>query len=67
MLDPKDVRFKLDPDLHAAMAVLADADCKDLGEFVRDLVEREVRRRVLTARVITERTSRLGISGNAGD
>lgn len=63
-LERKDVRFKLDPDDHAALSVLADVSDSDIGEFVELIVQREIVRRVHAARVVAERTARLGISGN---
>lgn len=62
-LDRKDVRFKLAPDMHSALTVLADCAQVDIGEFVESLVEREVLRRVHTAKIVAERTACLGITG----
>lgn len=67
MLDRKDVRAKLRPDVHAAMAVVADADGLDHGEWIERLIEREVRRRVHEATVIAAAAARLGIAGNSGE
>jgi hypothetical protein len=63
-LERKDVRFKLAPELHQALSVLAEVAQMDIGEFVEDIVEHEVRKQVHGATVIAERTARLGISGN---
>lgn len=62
-LERKDVRFKLAPDLHQALTVLAECSQVDIGEFVEMVVQREVLKRVHEASVIADRTSRLGISG----
>lgn len=62
-LDRKDVRFKVDPDMHAALAALADVAQADIAEFVEMIVTREVVRRVHDATLIAERTARLGIAG----
>lgn len=64
-LERKDVRFKLSPDMHQALAVLAEIAQVDIGEFVELVVQREIVRRVHDASVIAERTARLGISGNS--
>jgi hypothetical protein len=63
-LERKDVRFKMDAEMHQALTVLAECAQVDIGEFVELVVQREVIRRVHEASVIAERTSRLGINGN---
>lgn len=63
-LERKDVRAKLDPDLHAALHVLCEIDSVDLGEFIERELVRVIRQRVHDATVIAARTARLGISGN---
>jgi hypothetical protein len=62
-LDRKDVRFKLAPEMHQALTVLAECAQVDIGEFVESVVQREVVRRCHEASVIAERTARLGIPG----
>jgi hypothetical protein len=62
-LDRKDVRFKLAPEVHAALSVLAECALVDIGEFVEMVVQREVVRRVHEASLIHERTARLGLAG----
>ena len=62
-LDRKDVRFKLAPDMHQALTVLAECAQVDIGEFVELVVQREVVRRVHEASLIHERTARLGLAG----
>jgi hypothetical protein len=64
-LERKDVRFKLAPDMHQALTVLAEIAQVDIGEFVELVVQREVLKRVHDATVIAERTARLGINGNS--
>lgn len=63
-LDRKDVRFKLAPEMHSALTVLAECAAVDIGEFVEMVVQREVIRRVHEASVIADRTARLGITGS---
>lgn len=65
-LDRKDVRAKLDPDMHAALTVLCDVDGCDLGEFIERELVRVIFKRVHGASVIAERTKGLGINGKAG-
>lgn len=62
-LDRKDVRAKLDPDMHAALSVLCEVDQPDIGEFIERELVRVIKARVHVATVIAERTARLGISG----
>lgn len=62
-LERKDVRFKLDPDAHAALAVLAECADKDISVYVEQVVLVEVQRRVHEANVIAVRTARLGMPG----
>ena len=62
-LDRKDIRAKLDPDVHAALTVLCDVDGCDLGEFVERELVRVIVKRCHAASVIAERTARLGITG----
>lgn len=62
-LERKDVRFKLAPDMHTALTVLAETAQVDIGEFCEMVIQREVVRRVHEASLIHERTARLGISG----
>ncbi len=63
-LERKDIRAKIDPDLHAALTVLCEVDGLDIGEFVEREVVRVIRERVHAATLIAERTARLGISGS---
>lgn len=49
-LDRKDVRFKLDPDDHARLGIVAEHDVQDIGEWVEQLVLRELGRREAAAR-----------------
>lgn len=63
-LDRKDVRAKLDPDWHSALTVLAEIDGVDLGEFIERELIRVITRRVHDAKIVAERTSRLGIAGS---
>ena len=64
-LDRKDVRFKIAPEMHTALSVLAEISQVDIGEFCEMIIQREVVRRVHEASVIAEKTSRLGITGQS--
>lgn len=63
-LDRKDIRAKLDHDMHHALSVLADVDQLDMGEWVERVLVREIERRVHEATVIADRIQRLGKAGN---
>lgn len=64
-LERKDVRFKLAPDLHQALTVLADVAALDIAEFVETIVVREVCKQVHAATLVAERTAALGLNGKA--
>lgn len=64
-LPPKDVRAKLDPEMHEALAILADIDQLDIGSFVEREIIRVIRERLRVASETHERTSHLGILGRA--
>lgn len=64
-LDRKDIRAKLDPDIHDALLVICEADETDIGEFVEREIERIVRKRVHDAQAIASRVATLGITGKA--
>lgn len=64
-LDRKDVRFKMAPDVHNALSVLAEISQVDIGELCEQIVAKEVVRRVHEANVISDRTARLGITGSS--
>jgi hypothetical protein len=64
-LDRKDLRLKLNPDDHAGLQLLADAEDMDMGAWAEALLMREIRRRVHAAIVLAQKAERLGITGNA--
>jgi hypothetical protein len=63
-LDRKDIRAKLDPEMHNALHILCEVDGIDLGEFIERELVRVIRERVHAATVIAGRAARLGITGN---
>jgi hypothetical protein len=64
MLERKDLRLKLDPDVHAALVALADVKRLELAEFAEQIVAADVRRRVHEATLIAQKTACLGFVGN---
>ena len=64
-LERKDVRAKLDYDMHKALTIISDADKMDIGEWVENLIVNEIRRRVHEAQSIAALTADLGITGNS--
>ncbi len=63
-LERKDCRFKLDPAIHPLLAVVAESENMDQGDWVERLVTAELQRRVHAATVLAEAAARLGIAGN---
>lgn len=63
-LERKDVRAKLDDDMHAALKVICDHDEIDMGVFVEQLLVPVIRKRVHDVTVLAERFRRLGITGS---
>lgn len=64
-LERKDVRFKMNPDMHRALSVVCELDHQDMGEFVEALVLENLKRRMHDAMVLAGELQRLGITGNA--
>lgn len=62
-LERKDVRAKLDADMHEAMTVLCEIDHLDISEFIERELVRVIKQRVHAAHDIAGRTRRLGTSG----
>lgn len=64
-LERKDVRLKLDPDMHRAVSNLSDRDQLDIAEWVEKVVVAAVLRRAHAARLDAEATAHLGTTGIA--
>lgn len=64
-LERKDVRFKLDAELHAQLKAICDLDDIDIGEYIESLVVPVVHKRVHDAMVLADRLHRVGITGRA--
>jgi hypothetical protein len=62
-IERKDVRAKLDEEWHRALAVVSDADHQDIGEWVEELIVRELKRRIHDAHAIAAATQHLGKTG----
>lgn len=62
-LERKDVRLKLDHDMHAALAVLCEVEGCDLNDFAERELVRVIKERLHAATVIAEHAQRLGIAG----
>lgn len=63
-LERQDARTKLDPEYHAALVAICDAEGVTIAEFIERLLVPIIRDRVHAANVIASRTAGLGISGN---
>lgn len=59
----KDIRAKLDPDLHAALVALAEADGVDIGEFVERELVKTIVERVRLITIAARALDRAGITG----
>ena len=62
-LERKDIRAKLDANVHKALSIICDADHMDINDWVEKLIVLEVRRRVHEAQSIAAETENLGITG----
>jgi hypothetical protein len=60
----KDVRAKLDAEVHEALVAICEADQVELGEFIEREIERVVRKRVHDAQAIAARVPSWGKSGS---
>lgn len=63
-LDRKDVRAKLDPDMHAALKAMCDLDGVDMGEWIEAQLVPVIRKRIHDATVLATELQRLGITGS---
>lgn len=63
-IDRKDVRAKLDPDLHAALKAMCDLDDIDMGEWIEAQIVPLIKKRIHDATVLASEFQRLGITGS---
>lgn len=64
-IERKDVRAKLDDDMHASLKAICDLDGIDMGEFIEQILVPVIQKRVHDAMLLAERLQRLGITGSA--
>ncbi len=62
-LDREDIRGKLDPDTHAALKAICDAEGVTIAEFVESVLVPVIRRRVHEATLIVAGVERAGKTG----
>lgn len=62
-LERKDIRAKLDAEVHEALRAICDIDGVDMGEFIESLIVPVVKKRVHDAMLLSRRLQRSGISG----
>lgn len=63
-LDRKDIRAKLDPDLHAALKAMCELDDIDMGEWIEAQLVPVIKKRIHDATVLASQLQRLGITGS---
>lgn len=63
-LERKDLRLKLDAQVHLGLQVLADVDGQELAAWAEAVMEAEVARRIHDARLISDRLPRSPVSGS---
>ena len=66
-LPRKDVRLKLDADMHEALTIVCEIDGSNIDRWVERIVCEAVRRRVHSANVLAKRAESLRISGKSGE
>lgn len=64
-LERKDLRLKLDDEVHRALSVVARVRGLDMAEWAEKVVARAVRRELHAAMLLADEAKRQGISGNA--
>ena len=63
-LERKDIRAKLDPELHAALKAMCDLDGVDMGEWIEAQLVPVIKKRIHDATVLAAEFQCLGITGN---
>lgn len=66
-IERKDVRAKLDPELHTALKIFADIDGVTEAQFIEDIVVPVLLRRIADATVAAEKLTSAGIIGKNRD
>lgn len=67
MLERKDVRIKLDHDIHAACKAVAETEGMEIGEWVETVISAVVIKRVHSASLVVERLTASGSIGTFGE
>jgi hypothetical protein len=62
-LERKDVRAKLDPELHAALAEMCALDGVEIAEFIESLLVPVIRKRCSDAIALSRALQKTGFSG----
>lgn len=63
-LERKDIRAKLDDEMHVALKAICDIDGVDMGVFIEAQLLPVIKKRVHEAMLLTERLQRAGITGS---
>lgn len=63
-LERKDIRAKLDPELHAALTEICALDGVEIAEFIESLLVPVIRKRCSDAIALAQALERQGISGS---
>ena len=63
-LERKDIRAKLDAELHAALKAMCDLDGVDMGEWIEAQLVPVIKKRIHDATVLATEFQRLGITGS---
>lgn len=64
-LERKDVRAKLDPDIHADLVDICEIDGIDIAAFIENLLVPAIRKRCSDASELHARRERRGINGKS--
>ena len=63
-LERKDIRAKLDPEIHAQLRVICEIDGVDMGDFIEAALLPVIAKRVHDAMMLAQKLQRLGTSGS---
>jgi hypothetical protein len=63
-LDRKDIRAKLDHEVHAALKAICDTEGVDMGEWIEATLVPIIEKRVHDAMVLADAFQRVGITGS---
>ena len=64
MLPRKDVRFKLDNDMHEALSIVAELANTNIDKWVERVICKAIRDQVTAANVLAKRAESLRLNGN---